>query len=327
LFPCRIIIAYNGNLLLHLFGSLGPDVKTGIIYTGSFGPLQKFVVELLNKDKRIFAYAKIGIHKYAQEAILKEELALVTLGSFPLQVLKVPQVIQCSLPGHIRQQMIIVKSLIGGEPIIYLSESVIQGLIELSSLSKTKEVPLLSYVGMQIKALKKIKCIKLSKALIRIQLFFIQLLESLLLKPYTFLMLPMAMSHGDFTRWNIRADKYNVFAIDWEEFANRPLGHDIFTFLFTEKLFVEGLSPEETSSFFVKLYKDHTPSPINHYFADIAPRFVDKKLFLILFFIEIARYNLWHAYRHKKDLYPEKRNLFDAALTAEISCRKLMGIV
>lgn len=40
------------------------------------------------------------------------------------------------------------------------------------------------------------------------------------------------LSHGDFCPWNLLVDDLNIRLIDWEMAANRPLGYDLFTYIF-----------------------------------------------------------------------------------------------
>ena len=54
--------------------------------------------------------------------------------------------------------------------------------------------------------------------------------------------LQMALSHGDFCPWNMLEYNGQIRLIDWELAADRPLGHDIFTYIIQTSLL---LNPEK----------------------------------------------------------------------------------
>ncbi len=314
LFPCRLIVAHKPlPSFLDFFSSLGRDVKTGIVYTGSFGPLQKFTVELLRND-HLFAYAKFGSNEFSQKAIQNERAALRRLSKLTLNNVITPELIETPLPKILNSRTIIIKKLEGGKPLQKISSTVVSSLAELFITTfDANGTSIHEYTNTLQKTLHKLDCTDLALEFREIRGDTISILDKIVTHHTNNVMLPLSLSHGDFTRWNIRADNKKIYAIDWEEAAMRPAGHDLLSFMMAEYFLVKNTDTRQLVSQMIQAITEG--ESFNNYLntiqsTEISP-IIDKSLLAILFFSEVIRSNLWHLIMHDKNKYPEKQSLGD----------------
>ncbi|MDH5523365.1 MAG: aminoglycoside phosphotransferase family protein [Desulfobulbaceae bacterium] len=326
LFPCRLIVAHNNNTsFLNFFNALGTGVKTGIVYTGSFGPLQKFTVELLDENGTPFAYAKFGHNKLSKQAIQNEQRVLKSLKSVPLSKVIIPELITAQLPETIADRTLIIKKLDGGNPLNQITDVIVTGLAELfSTTQENHSTNIKDYICIQITSLQELDCSGLDQEFIDMRDEIVAILHNIANSRESTAILPLALSHGDFTRWNVRADDKNIYIIDWEEAAPRPLGHDLLTFLLAEYLLVTQTEPEQVVP---RIIKEITSGILNNYIEKINltnnTSTFDNTLLGILFFSEVVRSNLWHMTMHHHYEYPEKKSLSDLIKTSWACCVEL----
>lgn len=113
-----------------------------------------------------------------------------------------------------------------------------------------------SYIALITNVIKgdKLKQIKLSQPIINL---LVKLSE---IKPHKNEKIIKVFSHGDFCPWNILIDNKNNFVlIDWEAGGYKPLGYDLFTFIFQTAFLLE---PKQEVLDIIKVNK----SFINKYF-------------------------------------------------------------
>lgn len=69
-------------------------------------------------------------------------------------------------------------------------------------------------------------------------------------------------SHGDFCPWNILVDHDKYLLIDWEMAENRPLGYDLFTFIFQTSFL---LFSHKSIDSIITFHKHHIDAYFNHF--------------------------------------------------------------
>ncbi len=87
------------------------------------------------------------------------------------------------------------------------------------------------------------------------------------------------LSHGDFCPWNMLIFKEQLYLIDWEMADERPLGYDLFTFIFqTSFLLKPNKNVQEIitehKAFITQYFKSFNTNDVNEYFN----AFVDEKI-------------------------------------------------
>lgn len=312
LFPCRIIVVHKQlPSFLNFFSSLRGEIKTGIVYTGSFGPLQKYTVELL-RDNHLFAYAKFGANKFSKKAIQNERTVLRRLSKLTFNNIITPELIEAPLPEILANRTIIIKRLVGGKPLQKITSVVVSSLAELFTTTvDANSTSINQYIDTLQKTLIELDCADLAHGFCKIRDDIISILDKMVMRYTDNAMLPLSLSHGDFTRWNIRADNKKIYAIDWEEANMRPPGHDLLSFLMAEYFLVK---KTDTKQMIPQMVKEVTNGKTFNNFlrtiqsTEISP-IIDNSLLGILFFSEVIRSNLWHLIMHGKNNYPEKESL------------------
>lgn len=324
-FTSRLVVAHKKhNTLNDFFGCFGPDVKTGIVYTGSFGPLQKFTVELTTGDDVPFGYAKFGHSEYAITAIQNEQQAFDRLSGVCLEKVVVPELLEAQLPAFLKNKTLIVKSLDGGKALRKIDNIVISGLAELYSSTKViSGITVKKYISDLIGSLQEIDCTLLGAEYCEVKGEVSSILDCVSNYYSSTLICPLSLSHGDFTRWNVRADNSKIFVIDWEEAALRPPGHDLLSFLMAEYLLVKNLGPLKTSRL---ITRDINKGVLNLYLNKINWKMQMQQSHLgILFLASTLRQNLWHATFHSALKYPVKSNLQKYVTTTQLTIDSLIG--
>lgn len=326
LFPCRLIVAHNSNIsFLNFFEELGMGVKTGIVYTGSFGPLQKFTVELLRGDDNPFAYVKFGHNEIARQAIQNERKALNRVATLALSKIATPMLIDVQLPEIFCARTLIIKKLDGGKQLQHITDTVISGLAELFVATQDSgSTSVIEYSNILANSLQGLDCSGINQEFNKIRDDVVSILHKFVTHFDGSVMLPLGLSHGDFTRWNVRADEEKIYAIDWEEAAMRPLGHDLLSYLLAEYLLVAQSQPEQVTP---RIVEDVTNGMLNMYIEKIGitkDSFTcDNALLGIFFFSEVLRSNLWHIEMHTRYNYPEKKSLADLVKISWSCCMQL----
>lgn len=332
-FPCRLIVANRKNInlknkrsLINFYQNETIGIKSGIVYTGSYGPLQKFTIELLKKDQRPFAYAKFGQNKYTHHAIENEKSTLLKLQTIQLRKIKIPELLHLkNTSDKFSEQLLLIKTLEGGKPLVSISPALIDGLVELHNTTKqTYPTVVKEYINKQLYLIQKQQSY-ISETNRSLKEDIVTILKHLLDELKSTDTFPLSLSHGDFTRWNIRVGPNSIYVIDWEEAAMRPPGHDLLSFFATEyflalqmrrkkatQMLLSQFSNQGTFYGFIKKIK-FSDSNFN----------VDNDLLGICFFSEIFRSNLWHIRKHQEHGYPSKKSLSHLLEMAWECCIKL----
>lgn len=326
LFPCRLIVVHSNKIsFLNFFEGLDTCTRTGIVYTGSLGPLQKFTVELLKGNDLPFAYAKFAHNELSNLAIQNERKALHKLSTLSLSKIATPELIDAPPPATLDKCTLITKNLEGGKPLEQITDAVFAGLVELFTVTQINNcTSVMGYTNTLAKSLQKLDCSGLDHEFNKIRDGIVAILLRIATRIDNSIMLPLALSHGDFTRWNVRADDKRIYVIDWEEAAMRPPGHDLLSFLLAEHLLVPQAEAGEAAP---RIIEAMTRGIFNKYIEEISTAknssIFDNALLGILFFSEVARSNLWHIKMHTQYNYPPKKSLADLVQTSWACCLKL----
>ncbi len=317
LFSCRIIFAYHDKIsFVNFFQTIGPNIRPGIIYTGSFGPLQKFTVELIDNKSNPFAYAKFGFNDFIKQAIQNEKKTLKQLKALSLSRIIVPELLEVQVPELFYDRTMITKHLEGGKPLQSVTDTLLAGLGELIKATQdNNSLTLKKYFDSLVESLHELNCSDIDQKITAIRDGVIAVLEKIALSFDSSIMLPLALSHGDFTRWNIRSDNQRNYVVDWEEASMKPLGHDLLTFILVENLLIHHYKQERI----VLIMENEIKVGVLNRFLDengINQGTVNNSMFGILFFAEVIRYNIWHISMHNQFKYPIKESLYDFVNTS-----------
>lgn len=91
--------------------------------------------------------------------------------------------------------------------------------------------------------------------------------------------LQQCLSHGDFCPWNLLVENDKLRLIDWEMAANRPLGYDLFTYIFQPAFL---LSPQKSSEEVLEANKNWIVEYFTHFniseWKPYLANFVEHKL-------------------------------------------------
>jgi len=333
IFPCRLFLVRryheidnHTNSQHDGFNNWWKSFKLapGILYTGSYGPLQKFTVELLSETEKTIAYSKFGHDYLTNEAIKREYNALKQLEKITIPKINVPSIIDYKIMPITGDTILTQTNISDGKQVQSISNELVDSLVNLflhtSNGSKINideytnymildienfinEVfinDLVGYCKIIIKALKKIKAQSGAKNI------------------------PLSTSHGDMTRWNITMKNSCLQLFDWEEVKMRPPGHDLLNFFFTENLLVRNLPEEKIAAISLDICLKQHHKHIFRYFEKLSTPEINYKIYLILFWAEIARLNLWHVIRHCMNNYQKKDHLHKIIRASAMSCSKLL---
>ncbi len=318
IFPDRLFISrrisdVSYDLDNTLLGKIGKQVEEqvfpGIVYSGSFGPFQKFTLELLNRDGKPVAFAKIGHNKYSKEAIHRESIALEQMYSLNLETMRVPKVLGMMTLGKWNDMVLIQKLLEGGKMIQGLSKVCLQGLIDLFHATRQKEaLPLQEYLTKLCSRLKTLDTSSLTDHYRNIRDDVINNLTNLGIQ-FPDSVIFASLGHGDFTRWNVRENHQSLFVIDWEEAGFRPPGHDLFNLLFSETLQARRRGPEAVIDEFASAIGKKDERSCKAYFVETLQTCQLKPdLLIILYLAEKLAYSLEHVEQHRLGGYSEKES-------------------
>lgn len=344
--PCRIILASkrnNFNLLKKVnhgqnFQKLCNEKcgsgKFGIIYSGTPGPLQKFTVELINKDSNPLAYAKFGHDQFTQNAITREADALNEIGSLTFNILKVPKLMGVETTEFWDDKVLFQKHLAGGTSAKKLSKPIFQALVELFFKTKTNQlIPISTFVNQFSERMDRLNNLIISNELSNSSISLLKIIK-ILNELFGEQKIPLSMSHGDFTRWNVREDGENVYAIDWEEAKLRAPGHDLLNYLFRESLFCNSSNPEKAGRILRQVFLRKCSDDIQQFFEDIVPNFNSNiNIFVLFYLCEIITYYQRYIYLSNKKRIPitrEVKKILDVAsqtsilITKDIQNRNLL---
>lgn len=297
----------DGTVLNQIVEQVGNHFQPGVLYTGSFGPLQKFTLELLNESGYPVAFAKIGHNKFSNEAIDRESSALSKLHSLDLKTIQIPKSLGIVSIGKWGDKVLIQELLDGKKAIKGLTETCIYGLIDLFCATRQKySTPLQKYLADIHTRLNAVGANNLTGKYVQIRDNISQKLTYIANK-FQGNFLPIGLSHGDFTRWNVCENEQSLSIIDWEEASFRAPGNDLFNLLFSEAIQAKKQGPDKVIADFASAIGKHEVGTCASYFnATLNGSRLKPDLMVVLYSAEKIAYCLWHVEQHIVGGYPEK---------------------
>ncbi|MBE9489609.1 MAG: phosphotransferase [Bacteroidetes bacterium] len=310
IFPSRIrrYTFGNGNISTHLSNvcnELNDCVSSGVIYLGSFGPLQKTTVEFSGVNGVAY-YAKISDNNRAKDTLLAEEKALKFVNGLFLSVAVIPKCKGLFSIDNTNLSFLIQTPLNAANQCVCISNVLSKAITEIHNATLKHDIGFY-FSGMKI----------LERNLTSNEISFFNGLQlkiftktkdvhTVLLKDDKCKKLYLSYSHGDFTRWNINVDKKHAYIFDWEEAGFRPVGYDVFHFELIEYVLVH--HQDEPSIFYAKLVRLFSLDEklLEGFFCN------DELLmsfYLKLYLVQLVDVYLWHAFVHNSELYPVKDNI------------------
>jgi len=282
IFPARIHI-FSSNKSVPLINRLVKKKEyIGCFYIGSIGPLQKYTIEIAQKNN-CTGYIKIAPTIAAKVQIESEVKALAFMCSKNIENIELPMHSETFLLGKdngyaaFRQSPVSAREVpTGMRPEIM---SFLRNVARRTGHSKQDEVKLY-FDAIRVKLLN-LDC--LFKSLLNLE--SVEISKSLDDLDTSEEALLVAFSHGDFTRWNTRICDGSLSVFDWEEGGFRPVSHDFFHFIFSEHVLVSQKTDfrefyQTSKSYFASLWDDS---------FDSKPRF---ELYLYLYFLWLSIYYL-----------------------------------
>lgn len=323
IFPHRIQVFNNGNsentnLLDLIVSKITDTVGDGILYLGSYGPLQKTTFEFIGSNNK-FHYAKISDNERTKEALLNENKAICFINKLSIRSINSPSHVKFFDINN-KEFCVLTQSSLEGKKINGLSPLISNAIIELHSKTILQDVNRFSgYISKIENDLNVIDYNSLND----LQNESLDIAKHLVLeykKLYKSSFVYLTYSHGDFTRWNILQGNSSISLFDWEEAKYRTVGYDLFHFLVIEKILVKG--DNDCREFFdhiLKLSSDYG------FLDSIFFNSYDFLLFsLKLYFLDLVAVYLWHAAVHFEESYPPKANI-DAVLEFAVSFSRFLG--
>jgi hypothetical protein len=199
------------------------------LYTGAFGPYQKFTVQLMTLQGDILEFWKIGDHPAAGKKILAEKDALLYLRDIDLKYNKVPSVNWYQEEGH--YYCLAISPCLGSQNNslrFQFSGGHLRSLLEIQQATLKED-------GRQ----------GFDKRLIEASKILYQIfqdnpgnmggnLEALIrkIKAKDSSRIKVCLSHGDYSPWNVIFSESKACVFDWELQAERPILFDLYNFIF-----------------------------------------------------------------------------------------------
>ncbi|MBL7922906.1 MAG: phosphotransferase [Bacteroidia bacterium] len=205
------------------------DAESCSFFTGTRGATRKIVLHV-QTGKRESAFIKIPLTKEAEKLVENEYNMVKTLSNYDFSTLSLPSISK-RVNGHARLSDVKPRICISAERITAIHIAALAELYALSherkALSETEAwSTLCSNMDFLNRELVFINTID-QTATLRL----VELLRQLYLELPQGLTVPVSVSHGDFTPWNMYCDEQRLYVYDWEMARNGiPMLFDLFHF-------------------------------------------------------------------------------------------------
>lgn len=268
----------NVSFLDFLKKELGGEDLLFSISIGAPGPAQKPVLSVISRNKKeIMGYVKIGWNKKSIENVKNEETVLNKLSEFEFESFQIPGIIKSGSWHHL--YFCYQSTLPNLKPYQYRHwvsnfENVFN---ELSGIDfKMLRIQDSAFWKELNSSVGKINNLFYSNLILKSIKFLEQKIENQLF--------PFAISHGDLTPWNIKANGNKWFVFDWEfTKLEAPFGWDLLRYFFHHYRFVEKYTPHQI---FVLLLED---GEINHFIRQMFSRYkLDIQIFELTLYIYLV---------------------------------------
>lgn len=204
-------------------------------FTGTRGITRKMVMEIHHQNKST-GFIKAGFTTEAKRLIENEYAMVNALNKYDFTILSIPKV-SGRINGHARLSNIKPAFIIPAERITAIH---VRALAEIYAISHEKKAmhatacwdSILSNMDFLRKELVFINNLNRNSTKHLVQLLT-QLFQSLPQETY----IPVSVSHGDFTPWNMYCDEQRLYVYDWEMARNGiPMFFDLFHFTYQSQI-------------------------------------------------------------------------------------------
>lgn len=209
------------------------------LFTGTRGKNRKLVMAVHVKD-RTTHFIKIALTNRAEELIENEYTMIKSLSRYDFSTLSLPKISE-KVKGRVRLSNIQPATRIASSTISALHLRAQSDLYSISHREqKVQDTEVWRIIGAQMHQLRSER--SLSNGLDSGKLKY---LTTLLETVYTGIPLeakiPLALSHGDFTPWNMYTGETRLFVYDWELASDgMPMFFDLFHFSFQTEILQKG---------------------------------------------------------------------------------------
>ena len=257
------------------------------IFTGTVGENRKAVIEIHN-EKQIFVFVKIALTKAAKILVNNESKCLKYLNSFEFNTIVVPKLLSNNKQDTIGLSNIKPKKFQQNST---LTDIHVKALFELyaKSNSQMKWTDLNALCESKDKA-KSLLCDftlvnDLEKGRIQDLANKILLLVNMLEEKND--EVPVAISHGDFTPWNMYSSNSILHLFDWElSQSNIPLMFDLFHFTFQSEIMIKHAKYIEISNELNKLIQmKSTQKLIDRYSVDFNKNYMFYLVYNVAYYL------------------------------------------
>lgn len=257
------------------------------IFTGTIGKNRKVLVEI-HKNNQTVLFAKIALEKESKVLVDNEIKQLKTLSKYNFKNLVVPEVLN-SLetgiveitnikPASYKQYTNLTKLHITALTEMYEHSYVQIAIKEISCLKISKQnIEHLLSDYPQINSLDKKRVQQLSQSI----LLLVELVET---KDEA---LPLSLSHGDFTPWNMYISKDVLYLFDWElGQSDIPMMFDLVHFIFQSEIMIKRSSYTKIKSVLQKILKmTATDELINKYKIDVNKHYILYLIYTVSYYL------------------------------------------
>lgn len=217
------------------------------IYTGVRGYYQKFTIQIMNKKGDVIGYGKIAHSLQTKERLYNEANRLKYLETIKFSFLEIPRLVSIeNLPGT--EDIIMLTT---PAPLCYnrvykkLTEKHVNALAEL--FIKTNKLQIAAkdilnrFQDSTSDFEKDARKTEEFKGIFTILKESFKKLQSILIN----IKITTAISHGDFSPWNVYGDRTKLFIFDWEMAKFKPPLWDIFNFIITSEAQIFSKNPKD----------------------------------------------------------------------------------
>ena len=236
-----------GTSAFYVEQNLEKDVKTiyrihddeqYVVFTGTRGNNRKVVLAISNGTK-VTHFIKIPISKKSQELVENETNMLKQLSKYDFTTLSIPRVADSRIKAYTRLTNVKPATTI---PAQRISDIHIRALTEIYSFSHERKA--IAECAAWATVVKNMEWMQREHELTNGLNEFktrrvIHLLNKLYYALNTGEAIPVSISHGDFTPWNMYCDEKRLYVYDWELSENGiPMLFDLYHFIFQSQVMV-----------------------------------------------------------------------------------------
>jgi len=206
------------------------DQASYAIFTGTVGPNRK-AIAVVSEGEAAGQFIKIPLGKYAVNQLLHEAAAIKEVAQLSLTHWKVPQVYQVTHRSSIMESLA-TKERRSPSKLMPVHLIAVRELTEATlTVNQANKQQFLDQIDQRLKRLEKgatlpgLDWLRQSVASLKEELNKVDI--------------PFAYAHGDFTPWNMYTHYSGINVYDWEMAGMRPVGYDVFHFVFQSEVLVE----------------------------------------------------------------------------------------